>query len=174
MQFKREYSYAHHSWGIGVSDHHFDIANRLGEAGITLNPFAWYRKHKWLKKYHTQLIFNIESPQKVAALYVVAIAHADGLISLEEKNAILKMFVKEFELTTEDASGLFTSSAFFLKEGTDVVQFSKQIMALTQGQYSAHQIDFTIKCMEKIAALSEANHGRKQSIMTAFRKNATA
>ena len=108
------------------------LIRRLGDAGITidsLNPFAWYRKHKWLKQYHTKPIFTVAEPQKVAALLIVAVAKADGLISIEEKNQILEMFEKEFGHSKQDASGLFTSSAFFLKASLSVSSILKRAVS---------------------------------------------
>ncbi len=149
------------------------LVNRLSETGISLdslNPFAWYRKHKWLKKYHTRPIYNIKNSLDSAALYVVAVANADGMISLEEKKLILEIFEKEFELSDQEASGLFTASAFFLKEGDDVVQYMPQILKLSKGQYTQNQIDFTLECMKKVAALSIENSSRKNLIIEKFEK----
>lgn len=149
------------------------LINRLGEAGISLdslNPFAWYRKHKWMKKYHTKPIYNIKNSLEAAALYVVAVANADGMISLEEKKLILGIFEKEFELSDKEATALFTSSAFFLKDGDDVVQFMPQILKKSSEKFSNNQIEFTLECMKKVATLSSENSSRKNQIISTFEK----
>jgi len=149
------------------------LINRLGAAGITLdsfNPFAWYRKHKWLNQYHTKPIYTIEEPQKVAALLIVAVAKADGLISIEEKNKILELFEKEFGHSKQDASGLFTSSAFFLKDEEDISPNLAKILEMSASGFSENQIAFSIECMQKIAALSNKNSTGKDKIITEFTK----
>lgn len=148
------------------------LINRLGAAGITLdsfNPFAWYRKHKWLNRYHTKPIFTIDHPQKVAALLIVAVAKADGLISIEEKNQILEMFEKEFGHEKQEASGLFTSSAFFLKDEIDVASNLSKILELSAMEFTDNQIQFTIECMQKIAAMSGENTTEKDKIIEKFK-----
>ncbi len=147
------------------------LMRRLGDAGITIdsfNPFAWYRKHKWLKQYHTKPLFTIDDPQKVAALLIVAIAKADGLISLEEKNKILEMFEQEFGHSKQDASGLFTSSAFFLKDEDDISPNLAKILELSATKFTTNQISFSIECMQKIAALSSENSTGKDKIIKGF------
>jgi len=147
------------------------LINRLGAAGITLdsfNPFAWYRKHKWLNKYHTKPIFTIDDPQKVAALLIVAVAKADGLISIEEKNKILKMFEEEFGHVKQEASGLFTSSAFFLKDEIDVASSLSNILKLSAPEFTQNQIQFTIECMQKIASMSGEHSIEKDKIINQF------
>ncbi len=150
------------------------LINRLGAAGITLdsfNPFAWYRKHKWLNRYHTKPIFTIDDPQKVAALLIVAVAKADGLISIEEKNKILNMFEKDFGHVKQEASGLFTSSAFFLKDEMDVVSNLSKILELSAMDFTQNQIQFTIECMQKIAAMSNENSTEKDKIIEKFKRH---
>ena len=147
------------------------LTKRLGEAGITLdsiNPFAWYRKHQWMKKYKARPLFGIDDPQKVAGLLVVAIAHVDGIISLEEKQSILKLFEDDFELTEKEASGLFTSSAYFLKDEEEVGQHMAQILKLTADKFTGHQIEFTMECMQKIAALHPDIRVSQKYIMGEF------
>lgn len=149
------------------------LLNRLGAAGITLdsfNPFAWYRKHKWLNRYHTKPMFTIDDPQKVAALLIVAVAKADGLISIEEKNIILEIFEKDFGHGKQEASGLFTSSAFFLKDEIDFVSNLSKVLELSVRDFSQNQIKFTIECMQKIASMSSENSTEKDKIINQFSK----
>ncbi len=147
------------------------LLRRLGDAGITidsLNPFAWYRKHQWLKKYHTKPLFNIEDPKKVAALLIVAVAKADGLISIEEKKRILQLFQEELGYAEKDASGLFTSSAFFLKDEVDILPYLNKILQLSAKSFTHNQISFTIECMQLIARLSAENSTAKNQLIKAF------
>lgn len=149
------------------------LVRSLGDAGISIdsfNPFAWYRKHQWLKKYHSKPLFNIEEPQRVAALLIVAVAKADGLISIEEKKHILNMFEKDFDYDEKAAAGLFTSSAFFLKDEVEITPYLSQILSLSANSFSDNQVAFTIECMKKIAALSAENSSSKNDIIHAFRQ----
>ncbi len=147
------------------------LLRRLDDAGITLdslNPFAWYRKHKWLKQYHTKPLYTLDDPEKVAALLIVAIAKADGLISIEEKKAILEIFEKEFNHNKEEASGLFTSSAFFLKDEENISPNLRHILELSANGFTENQVAFTVECMQKIAALSQENSVEKDKIINGF------
>lgn len=68
------------------------LLNRLQEGGIDigwLNPFSWHRRRTFRNKYHTPAAYSLDSPMDVAALYMVAIAKADGDITREQKNCYL-------------------------------------------------------------------------------------
>lgn len=153
------------------------LIRRLGDAGITLdsfNPFAWYRRHQWMKKYHKSPLFNIEDPMALAGMMLVAVAKSDGLIALEEKQAIIELFETEFELSANDAAAMFTSSAFFLKDEMAITPNMKQIVHLAGHKFSVNQLNLTIQCMQKIAALSNSNHSEKQRLIDTFKQSVEA
>ena len=147
------------------------LLRKLGEAGITLdsiNPFAWYRRHQWRKKYHSKPLFNIEDPLKAAALMIVAVAKADGDISLEEKKHILGLFEREFGFSADEAAGLFTSSVFFLKDEVDISSYVARILEPSAAHFSDHQIGFTVDCMQQVAALVSDQSAAKNQLIALF------
>jgi uncharacterized tellurite resistance protein B-like protein len=147
------------------------LLRKLGDAGITLdsiNPFAWHRRHQWRKKYHSKPLFNIEDPLKAAALMIVAVAKADGDISLEEKQHILKLFEQEFGFSAKEAAGLFTSSVFFLKDEVDISSYVSRILEPSSQRFSEHQITFTVECMKQVAGLVSDHSESKNLLIRLF------
>ncbi len=69
------------------------LVRRLGGAGFdpsSLNPFQWYRRHKWRQRYHAKSLYSCDNSLEAAALLLVTTAKCDGDISGNQKQAILK------------------------------------------------------------------------------------
>jgi uncharacterized tellurite resistance protein B-like protein len=57
---------------------------------------------------------------EATALLIAATAKADGDLSLDEKQAILRLFKRDFHLSERDAAALLTSSTHLLGNGDEV------------------------------------------------------
>ena len=88
--------------------------DRMGIDLGGLNPFYWYRRRAFAKKYGSDPIFSIEDPVHVAALLVIGTAKLDGDMTAEQKQAAQSQFESELRLDEREASQLFGSAAHLL------------------------------------------------------------
>ncbi|MCF6299958.1 MAG: hypothetical protein L3J52_02400 [Proteobacteria bacterium] len=106
----------------------------------------------------------------MAALLIVAVTNADGIISLEEKMLILKIFEGDLQQSQQEASGLLTSSVFFLKEEDNVAKNMAKILKFTAKKITPHQVEFTVECMQKIVSLSTDQRESQLEIINQFER----
>ena len=90
------------------------IFDRLGIHLGGMNPFHWYRRRAFAKKYGSDPIYSIEDPVHIAALLVIGAAKLDGDLTAEQKNAAQDQFESEFSLDEREASQLFGPAAHLL------------------------------------------------------------
>lgn len=135
------------------------LVKRLNDAGFdpsSLNPFLWYRRHKWSQQYHTRPIFNLQEPMEASALMLVATAKCEGDISAEEKQTILTIFENDFHRSQREAAGLFTSSTFLLKDEQDIEKNLAKILAPSKERFTAEQAESIVALMHKVAEVGGA------------------
>ena len=61
------------------------LLDRLGIDLGGMNPFYWYRRRAFAKKYGSDPIYSIEDPIHVAALLIIGAAKLDGDLTAEQK-----------------------------------------------------------------------------------------
>ena len=54
----------------------------------SLDPFAFYRRFQWNKKYSDKAIYALSGPLDVAALLLFGVAICEGAISREQKRIV--------------------------------------------------------------------------------------
>jgi len=77
------------------------LMTRLEGAGVdlaSLNPFLWYQRHKWNRRFHANPIYALETQLEAVGLLTTAIAKTKGDMSLEEKQHVLFEFQNELKL----------------------------------------------------------------------------
>ncbi len=132
------------------------LLNRLAEAGIDLgglNPFSARRRLKWQQKFEGNPLFAVEDPIDVAAILVVATANMDGVITAEERTAILGMFASDFHLSQKQATDLLGSSAHLLGDSSALKDQLEGFLARSGGKFTNNQIESMLSMMESVAAV---------------------
>lgn len=90
------------------------LLDRLGIDIGGLNPFYWYRRRAFAKKFGADPIYSIEDPVHLASLFVIGAAKLDGELTAEQRRAAQRQFEAAFSLTEADASALFGSASHLL------------------------------------------------------------
>ncbi len=72
------------------------ILDRFGIDLGGLNPFYWYRRRAFAKKYGADPIFSIEDPVHVASLLVIGVAKLDGDLTAAQKAMAQEQFEGNF------------------------------------------------------------------------------
>jgi len=132
------------------------LLHRLAEMGITLggfNPWAWRRRRKWRAAYVANPIYSITSPMELTALLITATAKADGDMSLDEKQAILKLFEREFHLSERDAAALVASSTHLLGKGDEVRDNLGEVLRPGKASFTESQARSACAMLEEIATV---------------------
>ena len=90
------------------------LLDRLGIDIGGMNPFYWYRRRAFARKYGADPIFSIEDPIHVASLLIIGAAKLEGDLTAEQRSIAQNEFEKNFKLDVTEASGLFGSAAHLL------------------------------------------------------------
>lgn len=144
------------------------LANRLTDAGIDLtwlNPFSWFRRRTWRKKYEGNPIFILESPLEVAAILATAVAKIDGDVSSEEKALLLSLFQSEFGRTEKEASDLLMSSIYLFGDGEDAISKPEKIMQRSLSNFSEDQARSVMSLLESIKNVNTTNLDAKSKFI---------
>ena len=88
----------------------FVALQRSGFNPDSINPFLWYRRAQWRRKYGVRPIYNLDDPMDVAAVLILGVAKCEGEISREQKQAIQGLFETEFGLDNNAAADLLLTT----------------------------------------------------------------
>ena len=144
------------------------LLKRLADEGIDLgglNPFAPRRRRQWQQKFEGNPLFAVEDPVDVAAVLVVATANMDGVVTAEERKAILGMFAGEFHLSQKQATDLLGSSAHLLGDGSALKDQLDGFLARSGEGMSSTQAESMLAMMETVATVDgSASSDQRQFI----------
>ena len=122
-----------------------------------INPWAWRRKRKWLKKYRENPAFTLDNPMDAAALLLTAVAKIDGDLSLEEKAKLKQIFEEEFKQDSRQASQLLSSSVYLLGIGVEVFDRPKDVLAPSLDKFTSQQKKSTLDLLKKVMDIGGVN-----------------
>lgn len=129
------------------------LLNRLSEAGIDvgwLNPFSWNRRRKYRKQHDLNLMFKLESPLDVAALYLVGAAKADGDMTASQKAALLTIFREEFHLSDNAAKQLLASSVHLIGNGQAFYATPELALQRVYDKLTAEQVESILSLVQQV------------------------
>jgi uncharacterized tellurite resistance protein B-like protein len=142
--------------------------NRLQNAGLdlnALNPFLWYRRAQWQKKYASKPLYSLTRPMDSAALLVLATAKCEGEISSTQKRAILRVYEDEFHLTRDQAADLFVASAFLLKDELSVAGKLDKILERSRRAFTPEQVHSTLELMEQVGRIDGPRNAEQERLL---------
>jgi uncharacterized tellurite resistance protein B-like protein len=123
----------------------------LGIDITRLNPFAWYRRNKWQKKYHADPAFSLDRPMEAVAGLLYVMAKCSGEISREQKDYILYLFQTEFRLSEDKARELLSSSSFLLKDEDKIIDHLKDYLKPSFAKFDDEKRTSTLDLLQKVA-----------------------
>lgn len=124
---------------------------RSGFNPASLNPFLWYRRHQWRKKYGTHPLFSLDDPMDVAAVLVLGTAKCEGVISSGQKQAILDIFQSEFRLDANAAADLLLASSHLIRDEIYLVDNLQKLLARSSGRFTGDQAASLLSMMQQVA-----------------------
>jgi uncharacterized tellurite resistance protein B-like protein len=140
---------------LGLLGTFVTILYLLSRLGIDLggtNPFFWYRRRAFAKKYGSDPIYSVEDPIHVAALLVIGAAKLDGDLTAEQKKIAQEQFELQFSLDSREASQLFGSAAHLLAAPQLIDTQLKKLADRNKDRFSQDQARSLVKMMVKVAS----------------------
>lgn len=143
----------------------FVALQRSGFSLDSLNPFAWYRRHQWLKTYGMKPIFNLREPVDVAGLLLLAVLKCEGEISAEQKRALLAVFETDFHLEAHEAGELLVASSHLLRNELSIAGEVGKVLEKSLPDFSPAKAESLLNLMQRLANLeSPANEEQRRLI----------
>ena len=141
------------------------LLDRLGIDIGGMNPFYWYRRRAFAKKYGADPIFSVEDPMHIASLLVIGAAKLDGDLTAQQKAAAQELFESEFSLTDKEASQLFGSAAHLLAAPQLIEDQLTKLAGRSGDRFSPEQAESMIGMMEKVAAADGGLSASQQALI---------
>lgn len=139
-----------------------------------LNPFSWKRRRQWRQRYETPPVHKLTRPLEAATVILIGTVSAEGMVSREQKMALLELFQKEFEQSAERASELLASGTFLLKDVRDLAADIPNILAPSKEKFSAEQTESFLNMLEHIANLESPASRSQLDIIAAVTRELSA
>ena len=140
---------------------------RSGFNPDSLNPFLWYRRSQWRKKYGTRPIYNLENPIDVAAVLILGTAKCEGEFSSGQKQAIQSLFENEFGLDHDEACDLLLASTHLIRDEIYLVDNLDKILMKSGAYFTIEQARSLIAMMLRVGTLESAINEEQRKLIAA-------
>lgn len=140
----------------------------LQRAGFDLSdPFAWYRRAQWKKKYADKPLYCLEQPMDVAAVLLLGVAKCEGEISAQQKKELLRRFESEFKLTPDEASDLLLASSHLIRNEVYLVDNLHRILERSKDRFTPAQASSLLALMERVANVEGVANEEQRKLIAA-------
>lgn len=149
----------------------------LDRMGVDLggfNPFYWNRRRKWQKQYQTKPLHQLKKPVEAASVLLVGLVNAEGVMSREQKEALLTIFRDDFEKTPEEAADMLGAATYLLKDTLDVAAEVPLILEPTRDNFTDEQASSLLLLMERVSRLEGEASTRQYDIIDRVKKEFTS
>jgi len=157
---------------LGILGSTITILYMLDRLGIDLggmNPFYWYRRRAFAKKYGSDPIYSVEDPVHVAALLIIGAAKLDGDLTAEQKRTAQALFESEFSLDAREASQLFGSAAHLLAAPQLIDDQLGKFADRNINRFTADQAQSLVDMMQRVASADGRLSATQEDFINAVR-----
>jgi uncharacterized tellurite resistance protein B-like protein len=147
--------------------------HRLQSAGLdlnALNPFLWYRRAQWRKKYGEKPLYTLAEPVEVAAVLLLGAAKCEGELSTEQKDGLLAMFAHELRLGQAGANDMLVASSFLLRDEVYIHDHLDKVLARSLDRFSPEQRTSIVELMERAAKIGGAMNEEQGKLIARTRE----
>ena len=130
----------------------FYLLDRLGIDIGAVNPFYWYRRRAFAKRYSADPIYSVEDPLHAASLLIIGAAKLDGDITAEQKKVAQEQFQANFRMTDREASELFGSAAHLLAGPQLLEEQMTRFAERSAGRFSREQAESMLDMMSTVVS----------------------
>jgi uncharacterized tellurite resistance protein B-like protein len=142
----------------------------LQRAGVnlgSLNPFLWYRRAQWRKKYGEKPLYVLDQPMDVAAVLLLGVAKCEGEISAEQKRKIRLIFEQEFRLNSDAASDLLLASSHLIRNEIYLSDNLSKILEKSSAKFTQEQVTSLLSLMQRVANSEGPPNTEQQRLIAA-------
>ena len=147
----------------------FYLLDRLGIDVGGLNPFHWYRRRAFARRFGSDPIYSIEDPVHVAALLIIGAAKLDGDLTADQKATALRLFQTEFSIGEQEANQLFGSAAHLLAAPQLLDNQLRNLVGKNEGRFSQSQASSLINMMVETASADKAPSAAQSEFINTVR-----
>jgi uncharacterized tellurite resistance protein B-like protein len=133
----------------------------------SLNPFLAWRRWQWRKTYGDKPLYKLEHPIDAAGVLLLGIVKADGEITSEQKQELLAIFQKEFDLSRDRASDLLLASSHLIRDELYLVDRLDKILERSAGRFERATADSLLALMRRMASLDGSINTEQQKLLDA-------
>lgn len=145
------------------------LLDRVGIDLGGLNPFYWYRRRAFAKKYGADPIFSIDDPVHIASLLVIGVAKLDGDLTAAQKAVAQDQFEANFSLEPRAASELFGSAAHLLAAPQLLDSQLTKLADKNRNRFSKEQVESLVEMMTRVAAADGEVSSTQQAFISGVR-----
>lgn len=132
-----------------------------------LNPFAMVRRWQWQKIHGGKPIYKLDSTLDVAAVLLLGVAKADGDITSDQKQFLLGLFQKEFELSRDEASDLLLAASHLIRDQIYIADELHRILERSSSKFTTAQVTSLLAMMRSMAVLDGPVNTEQQKLIDA-------
>jgi hypothetical protein len=140
---------------------------RAGFSISSLDPFAWYRRMQWSKKYAEKPLYSLHTPLEVAAVLLLGVVKCEGEISAGQKKELLSIFEKDLRQTADEAADLLLASAHMIRNETYLVDNLAKILERSASEFTEARIQSLLSLMRKLSTLESAANQEQEKLIDA-------
>lgn len=145
------------------------LLDRLGIDIGGLNPFYWYRRHAFAKKFGADPVYSIEDPVHVAALLIIGAAKLNGDVTAEQKKVAQEQFESSFSMDASEASELFGSAAHLLAAPQLIDTQLRKLADKNADRFSTEQAESMVEMMITVASADGDITGPQRDLIETIR-----
>ena len=145
----------------------------LQRAGVSLgslDPFAWYRRMQWQRRYADKPLYCLNDPMDVAAVLLLATAKCEGEVSAEQKQTLLRIFESEFSLSADEAADLLVAGAHLLRNEVYVLDSLGRVLERSKERFTMAQVASLVALMQRIAELDGPANEEQRKLIDATQR----
>ena len=140
------------------------LLSSYGLSLFSLNPLVKRRQRHHTSDENAEAIFRLTNPLEIAALYIYAVARADGDLNNDQKNNLLELFQSGFQLSINNARNLLATTANIYSDGVAFNANPKRVLEKAYSQFSSMQIAALEEMLVSVCNYDEPVSKNKQTL----------
>jgi len=119
------------------------ILHRLATTGVNFGRFSlfsWSRRNRYRLPLDSEPLFNLPSPSDAATVCLVAVACADGQLSVNQRRHLLDVFQHNFQHKPSSAKAHLEACLYMLGDGKLLMKDPKRVIEHSCHRFSTAQI----------------------------------
>lgn len=143
---------------------------RAGFNISSLDPFAWYRRTQWKKKYGTKPLYNLHTPLEAAAVLLLGVAKCEGEVSAEQKKTLLALYESDLRQTPDEAADLLLACAHMIRNETYLVDNLPKILERSADAFSEAHVQALLSLMRRVSLLEGPANQEQEKLIAETEK----